>query len=105
MIIYGGRVAFYELAGNSVILHFTQAEGLVFTGDPRRSFFVADANRTFLPADEVTIRGADLIVRSEIYGQLMAVRYAWANNPTMTLYNGAGYPASPFRTDEWCLQG
>ena len=28
-----------------------------------------------------------------------AVRYAWADNPTCNLSNGAGLPASPFRTD------
>jgi sialate O-acetylesterase len=31
----------------------------------------------------------------------VAVRYAWAANPTCNLYNQAGLPASPFRTDEW----
>ena len=29
----------------------------------------------------------------------MAVRYAWENYPACNLYNGAGLPASPFRTD------
>lgn len=27
------------------------------------------------------------------------VRYAWEDNPTCNLYNGAGFPAGPFRTD------
>jgi sialate O-acetylesterase len=31
----------------------------------------------------------------------VAVRYAWANNPEISLYNRAGLPASPFRTDDW----
>jgi len=29
----------------------------------------------------------------------VAVRYAWADNPVATLFNGAGLPAAPFRTD------
>lgn len=29
----------------------------------------------------------------------VAVRYAWAADPACTLFNGAGLPASPFRTD------
>jgi len=30
------------------------------------------------------------------------VRYAWATNPDgCNLYNRAGLPASPFRTDRW----
>ena len=30
-----------------------------------------------------------------------AVRYAWQSNPIATLFNGAGLPAVPFRTDDW----
>jgi hypothetical protein len=30
-----------------------------------------------------------------------AVRYAWQSNPQATLFNGAGLPATPFRTDDW----
>ena len=35
----------------------------------------------------------------------MAVRYAWAMNPSHRnlLYNKEGIPASPFRTDDWPL--
>jgi sialate O-acetylesterase len=29
------------------------------------------------------------------------VRYAWQSNPIATLFNGAGLPAVPFRTDDW----
>jgi sialate O-acetylesterase len=31
----------------------------------------------------------------------VAVRYGWANNPECNLYNEAGLPATPFRTDTW----
>ena len=35
----------------------------------------------------------------------LAVRYAWAMNPSQRnlLYNREGFPASPFRTDDWPL--
>jgi sialate O-acetylesterase len=33
----------------------------------------------------------------------VAVRYAWADNPVCNLYNGAGLPAAPFRTDDFPL--
>jgi len=32
------------------------------------------------------------------------VRYAWQSNPVATLFNGAGLPASPFRTDHWKVE-
>ena len=32
----------------------------------------------------------------------LAARYAWADNPEgCNLYNQAGLPAVPFRTDDW----
>jgi sialate O-acetylesterase len=31
----------------------------------------------------------------------LAVRYAWDINPVCNLYNQAGLPAVPFRTDDW----
>ena len=35
----------------------------------------------------------------------VAARYAWAMNPSQRnlLYNKEGFPASPFRTDDWAL--
>ena len=44
-----------------------------------------------------------VIVSSPEVKQPVAVRYAWEANPTCNLYNGAGLPASPFRTDDWAL--
>jgi sialate O-acetylesterase len=35
----------------------------------------------------------------------VAVRYGWADNPTCNLYNKAGLPASPFRTDAFPVSG
>ena len=47
------------------------------------------------------IEGGNVIVSSPDVPKPAAVRYAWENNPVCTLYNGAGLPASPFRTDDW----
>ena len=46
------------------------------------------------------IWGDEIIVSSEAVPNPVAVRYAWGNNPPANLYNGAGLPASPFRTDD-----
>jgi sialate O-acetylesterase len=42
-----------------------------------------------------------VIVWSDQVTAPVAVRYAWADNPTCNLANGAGLPASPFRTDNF----
>ena len=50
---------------------------------------------------DAKIDGSDVLVSSEKIPAPVAVRYAWANNPTCNLYNIAGFPASPFRTDDF----
>lgn len=47
------------------------------------------------------IKGDTVLVSSPAVSDPVAVRYGWANNPTVNLYNGAGLPADPFRTDDF----
>ena len=51
------------------------------------------------------IEGDKVIVSSSKVSKPMALRYAWAMNPSRRnlLYNKEGIPASPFRTDDWPL--
>ena len=68
----------------------SQLEGFAICGEDRKWVW-ADAR----------IEGNTVIVSSEKVPTPVAVRYAWADNPTCNLYNGAGLPASPFRTDDF----
>ena len=45
------------------------------------------------------IEGDSVVVGSSEVPAPRYVRYAWADNPTCNLCNGAGFPAAPFRTD------
>ena len=47
------------------------------------------------------IEGDSVWVWSDKVFAPVAVRYAWSDNPTCNLYNAAGLPASPFRTDNF----
>jgi len=47
------------------------------------------------------IEGDKVVVSSPEVSAPVAVRYAWAENPDCNLVNGAGLPASTFRTDDW----
>jgi sialate O-acetylesterase len=47
------------------------------------------------------IEGESVLVWSDRIPHPVAVRYAWADNPTCNLENGAGLPATPFRTDDF----
>lgn len=48
--------------------------------------------------------GDILVVSAPGVAQPVAVRYAWQANPLATLFNGAGFPAVPFRSEAWPLQ-
>ena len=52
---------------------------------------------------DAKIDGATVVVSSSTVPHPVAVRYAWADNPTCNLYNKDGLPASPFRTDDFPL--
>jgi sialate O-acetylesterase len=48
------------------------------------------------------IENDTIIVRSAAVMAPVTVRYAWSNYPVgCNLFNAAGLPASPFRTDDW----
>ncbi|MDB6137809.1 MAG: 9-O-acetylesterase, partial [Verrucomicrobiaceae bacterium] len=63
-------------------------------------FAICGEDRKWSWADAM-IQGNAVLVWSEQVPAPVAVRYAWADNPTCNLYNGAGLPASPFRTDDF----
>ena len=63
-------------------------------------FAICGADRKWAWAD-AKIDGDTVLVWSEKVAAPLAVRYAWADNPTGNLYNQAGLPASPFRTDDF----
>lgn len=70
-------------------------------GSALSGFTVAGQDRKFHRA-EARVDGAhDVIVSSSEVGLPVAVRYGWADFPIVNLGNGAGLPASPFRTDTW----
>jgi sialate O-acetylesterase len=74
--------------------------GLVAHGDVLKGFTIAGVDKGWQPA-EARIDGDAVIVLSRGLSQPTAVRYGWANNPNGNLFNGAGLPGSPFRTDHW----
>ena len=63
-------------------------------------FAICGADRKWVWAD-ARIDGDSVLVWSDKVPRPVAVRYGWADNPTCNLYNGAGLPASPFRTDDF----
>jgi sialate O-acetylesterase len=82
-------------------IHFRHTDGgLVVKGDKLEEFAVAGKDRQWHWAD-ARVEGDSVVVSSPMAPDPQAARYAWEAGPAATLYNGAGLPAAPFRTDDW----
>ena len=90
-----------RVEGTRIRLSFTHGEGMKPLGSKfLRGFQIAGADKKFCWAS-ARIEGNEVVVHSRQVKAPVAVRYAWADNPSCNLYNAAGLPASPFRTDDW----
>jgi sialate O-acetylesterase len=87
--------------GDRMRVWFDSAEGLQARSGELTGFLIAGQDHKFVPAKAI-IEDGTLVVSSPEVKEPAAVRYAWAADPAgANLVNGAGLPASPFRTDEW----
>jgi len=106
--VYGQKVATsgplpagHQVRGSELLLSFKHTDGgLVAKRGELKGFVVAGEDKQWKSA-RARIEGDKVIVSSADVKQPVAARYAWENWPTCNLYNGAGLPASPFRTDDW----
>ena len=88
-----------KIKGHQVSLRFTHVDGgLVAKGGPLKGFTIAGTDKRFVPA-QAKIAGDTIVVTSDQVSAPVAVRFGWSNVPDVNLYNQAGLPASPFRTD------
>lgn len=102
-MVYSGPI--FESAtvtDKEIVLSFNhKGSGLVAKDGKLRQFAIAGKDRKFVWAD-AEIRGDKVVVWSSEVEYPIAVRYAWSDNPEgANLYNKEGFPASPFRTDNW----
>ena len=101
-IVYSGPMfKSVDFSENHATIEFDHAGGLNSKNEPLKQFQIAGADKKFVWAN-AKIDGTNVIVSSPSIKQPVAVRYAWADNPEgCNLYNAAGLPACPFRTDSW----
>ncbi|MBN1392614.1 MAG: hypothetical protein JW947_07405 [Sedimentisphaerales bacterium] len=101
-VVYSGPIyKSMNVSGNRIVLTFTETGGgLVAKGcGGLKHFAIAGPDKKFVWA-KAEIEDERIIVWSDEINNPVAVRYAWADNPDgANLYNNAGLPASPFRTD------
>jgi len=81
---------------------FDHADSMVARGGPLKGFELAGEDQKFHFAEAKINANNRVEVTCDAVPNPVAVRYAWANNPEgCNLYNSAGFPASPFRSDTW----
>jgi len=99
----GPRFEKMERKGEALRISFQHAEGLTARMTPLTGFEIAGADQKFHVAD-ARVEGSQVVVSSPSVPAPVAVRYAYNNYPEIGLFNGAGLPAEPFRTDDWSLE-
>jgi sialate O-acetylesterase len=101
----GPLVSKHEVRGTDVVVSFAHADGGLVLRETKDNggasgFEVAGADKVWRPG-KARVQGTEVIIWNEDVSAPIAVRYAWAEVAPVTLWNGAGLPASPFRTAEW----
>jgi sialate O-acetylesterase len=91
-----------SIEGSHIVVTFDHVGGALVARDgDLTGFAIAGADEKFHWA-VARIEGLDqVIVYSPEVQNPVAVRFGWANYPVVNLWNKAGLPASPFRTDDF----
>lgn len=99
----GPRFQALEFKDGAAFVTFSETGlGLEMKGAELKGFTMAGADRSFHWAKAELVDATTVKIFSNTVVKPIAVRYAWANNPDQAnLYNRAGLPTNPFRTDDW----
>ncbi len=93
-----------QIKGNEIIVSFDHLGSGLFTTEAKgniKGFEIAGEDHVFYPA-KAFIKGKNIVVSENKVVNPIAVHFGWAGNTTdCNLFNKEGFPAIPFRTDEW----
>lgn len=83
--------------GSTLVVDFKHAEGLELRPGKTSGFAIAGEDGKFFWADAKVV-GTSVQLTSPNVPHPLYVRYAWDDDPVVTLFNKQGLPAVPFRT-------
>ncbi len=75
------------------------ADGLKANTPLEKCFGVKGADGEWTWADAKIVSKDSIVLKGKAGTKIVAVSYAWADNPAAPLYNSAGIPALPFNTE------
>ena len=89
--------------GDKIVLTFDHVDGgwRPFDVKDPRGFAIAGEDKKFVWASAKILPDNTIEVFSDQVAAPASVRYGWADNPVVNLFDGAGLPVTPFRTDDW----
>jgi sialate O-acetylesterase len=92
-----------EKLGNKIVLAFDYVDGgwRPFDVNEPRGFAIAGEDKKFVWGTAKILDDGRIEVSAAGIDNPAAARYGWADNPVVNMYNGAGLPLTPFRTDDW----
>jgi sialate O-acetylesterase len=101
-LIYSGPLyKSLSVNGGDAVISFNHAIGLKSRDGKDLSWWsIAGEDKKFVKAT-ARIEGETVVVSAEGVTKPVAVRFGWHQLAEPNLANGAGLPASPFRTDTW----
>jgi sialate O-acetylesterase len=89
----------WKKEGSEVRVYFDNAaDGLISKGDRIKSFTLAGSDGIFHEAT-ARIDGSTVLLGNTFVNDPLMIRYAFTDTSTVNLFNRAGLPAAPFRTD------
>jgi len=92
----------FKVENGGMIVKFKNADGLKTTdGQPPKGFWLTDERHEKWYPAKAEIKGDTVLLSSDKVPEPAACRYAFAAKPEVNLVNADGFPAYPFRTDDW----
>lgn len=91
-----------EIKEDKIYIKFKNiGSGLKIMNGNLKGFAIAGQDKIFQWANAEIKDKDTVVVWNDKIKNPIAVRYAWADNPECNLYNIDGFPAYPFRSDNW----
>lgn len=107
--VYGYKIPYsgpvyksVKFENGKAILSFDFIYGGLTSSGELKGFSICGVDKNFVPAKAEIINNK-IVVSSELISQPVAIRYGWANWTDANLKNKEGFPATPFRTDNFDL--